>query len=67
MVRPGDRFVKCSDMTSVVWVVDGLIERPGCPLHVRLFKEQSPVETITVAVAALGDPQYFRAACGDVP
>ncbi len=68
-IRTGQRFVKASGFDREVWVVAELVERPGCPRHVRLAKEGRRGENLTVAAVALSDRRLFRSvgATGPTP
>lgn len=56
----GDRYVKHSALARVVWVVDRVVDAPGLPTHVRLVREGSPLDTITVSLYALGSSDFYR-------
>lgn len=57
-VRVGDRFRKNS-WDNTVWIVSGFRTLPGDVPHVRLAKEGSPKDMITVSVNALNDQRLF--------
>ncbi len=60
-LRHGARFVKASGFDRSVWVIEALLDRPGCPRHARLAREGMRGETLTVSAVVLADPHRFRA------
>lgn len=60
-LRQGARYTKATGFDRGVWVVEALLDRPGCPRHVRLAKEGVRGETLTVSAAVLVDRNRFRA------
>jgi len=66
-VELGSRFVK-TNVPNMVWTVEKLFQLPSEPPHARLYRESQPRDKITVAVATLVNPRFFRrAAVGAVP
>ena len=65
-VGPGDMFFKTGH-PGIVWTVQRL-KQDVSPAHVILSRLGDPATLITVSVAALANPQYFRrsAAVADV-
>ena len=62
-VELGARFVK-SNVPNMVWTVEKLFQLPSEPAHARLFRESQPRDKITVSVATLFNPRFFRRASG---
>ena len=60
-LRQGARFVKATGFDRSVWIVEALLDRPGCPSHARLAREGVRGDTLTVSTAILADPDRFRA------
>jgi hypothetical protein len=66
-VELGARFVK-TNVPNMVWIVEKLFQLPSEPPHARLFRENQPRDKITVSVATLFNPRFFRrAASGSRP
>lgn len=59
-IRSGERYVKPSGLAPVVWVVDRVVDAPGLPPHVRLQREDCPLDTVTVSVQTLLNPRFYR-------
>ena len=60
-VELGARFFKTS-VPAIVWAVEKLFQLPSEPPHARLYKESHPRDKITVSVATLNNPRFFRRA-----
>lgn len=60
-LHQGARFVKTCGFDRSVWVIEALLDRPGCPRHARLAREGMRGETLTISAALLVDPHRFRA------
>ena len=60
-VELGSRFVK-TNVPAIVWAVEKLFQLPSEPQHARLYKESHPRDKITVSVATLTNPRFFRRA-----
>ena len=59
LVQPGDRFLRKGNPPSS-WKIERLMEFPDMPLHVRLFREDRPSQTIVIAASVLDDPKEFN-------
>lgn len=59
-LHSGDRYIKQSPVAPAVWVVERLMEPPGLPRHVRLVRENAPLDAVTVSVYALLDERLYR-------
>jgi hypothetical protein len=60
-VQPGARFVK-TNVPTMVWTVEKVFQLPSEPPHARLYRENQPRDKITVSVATLSNPRFFRRA-----
>lgn len=65
--RQGARFIKTNGFDRGIWIVDAVLDLPGCPRHVRLAKEGVRGETLTLSAATLSDRNRFRALSGQQP
>lgn len=59
-IQCGDRYMKIAPIAPMVWVVERLMDVPRLPNHVRLMREDAPLDTMTVSVDALFDPRFYR-------
>ncbi len=56
----GERYLKRNEMLPVVYVVDRVVELPGLPKHVRLQREDNPLDCVTVSLDTLLDPRFYK-------
>lgn len=60
-IEAGARYIKVGALKPVVWIVEKVMDLPGLPHHVRLFKDGGK-DSMTVSVDALQNPRLFRPA-----
>ena len=57
--QPGDRFLRAGNPPTV-WVVERIMEMPDMPPHVRLFREDRPIQPLFLGISVLEDTKQFR-------